>query len=242
MSRGPWPRWRAGWRSLHPATAVEAAEAGELVLLAVPFGRYCELPAGLLTGKPVVDATNYRPRVDGPYPELDLDWTTSSELIRAQLRGAKVIKAFNTMRADQVRDYGHEAGALERYGMPLAGDDDLAKRRVEELIEQFGFDPVDTGDLANGGRRMQPGGVAYGVVLPGSSCAAGSGRRSTTAGYGRRWFRPVPGAADRPVEAPGVRRRSGVVRSPQRRSPGTSPRRSAPPRRRRRSRRRGCRW
>ncbi|MGA3561948.1 NADPH-dependent F420 reductase [Melissospora conviva] len=155
-------------RSLHPATAVEAAEAGELVLLAVPFGRYCELPAGLLTGKPVVDATNYRPWVDGPYPELDLDWTTSSELIRAQLRGAKVIKAFNTMRADQVRDYGHEAGALERYGMPLAGDDDLAKRRVEDLIEQFGFDPIDTGDLANGGRRMQPGGVAYGVVLPGS--------------------------------------------------------------------------
>ena len=166
-SREPEALARRLGRSLHPATAAEAAGAGELVLLAVPFGRYAELPAGPLAGRLVVDATNYRPAVDGPYPELDLDWTTSSELVRAYLRGATVVKAFNTMRADQLRDYGHEAGALERYGLPLAGDDDAAKRRVEDLMEQFGFDPVDVGDLANGGRRMQPGGTAYGVVAAG---------------------------------------------------------------------------
>ncbi|MBO4208793.1 NADPH-dependent F420 reductase [Micromonospora echinofusca] len=158
------------------AVAVRADEvarrADRLVLLAVPFHRHPELPTDGLAGKIVVDATNYLPAVDGPWPELETGRTTSSELVRDRLGGIRLVKTFNTMRWDHLRDYGHEAGALQRYGMPLASDDNDAKRAVEDLVEQFGFDPVDTGDLAGGGRRQQPGGPAWLADLPGPALRA----------------------------------------------------------------------
>ena len=43
----------------------------------------------------------------------------------------------------------------------VAGDDQEAKDRVSALIEQIGFAPVDTGTLAEGGRRQQPGSSVY---------------------------------------------------------------------------------
>ena len=36
-----------------------------------------------------------------------------------------------------------------------------AKRTVAELIDQIGFDAVDAGTLAEGGRKHQPGTPAY---------------------------------------------------------------------------------
>jgi predicted dinucleotide-binding enzyme len=43
----------------------------------------------------------------------------------------------------------------------LAGDDDEAKEVVARLIEEAGFAPVDTGSLADGARRQQPGAPIY---------------------------------------------------------------------------------
>lgn len=146
---------------VHPATPAEAAQFGEVVVLAVPFGRYRELPADQLAGRIVIDATNYWPERDGRIADLDADRTTSSELIQAQLPGARLVKAFNAMRWDHLRDFGHEAGAVERYGIPVSGADDQAKWTVLDLIEQLGFHPVDAGNLAQGGRRHQPGAPVF---------------------------------------------------------------------------------
>jgi len=41
------------------ATVEEAAGFGEVVLVAIPFGRYATLPAARLVGRVVVDAMNY---------------------------------------------------------------------------------------------------------------------------------------------------------------------------------------
>ena len=51
------------------ATIDEAADFGDVVLEAIPFGRYEELPADRLAGKIVIDASNYYPGRDG---EIDL--------------------------------------------------------------------------------------------------------------------------------------------------------------------------
>lgn len=142
---------------VHPATPAEAARFGQVVVVSIPFGRYRELSSAELAGKTVIDTTNYLPERDGHYLDLDAGRVTSSELIQRHLPAAHVVKAFNTMRWDHLRDYGHEAGALERYGIPVSGDDDGAKWTVLDLIEQIGFQPVDVGDLAHGGRRHQPG-------------------------------------------------------------------------------------
>lgn len=150
----------------HPATVPAAAGYGEVAILALPFGRYRELPAAELAGRVVVDCTNYYPQRDGQFPELDEDRTTSSELVASHLSGARVVKAFNTMSAEHLHDYPHCNGANMLYGMPVSGDDDDAKRTVMDLVEELCFDPVDAGNLARGGRRQQPGGETFLADLP----------------------------------------------------------------------------
>jgi EmrB/QacA subfamily drug resistance transporter len=142
-------------------TAAEAAEFGDVVVVSVPFGRYRELPTERFAGRVVIDTTNYYPDRDGHFDELDGDRTTSSELLQEHLPGARVVKAFNAIRWDHLRDGGRPADNPERVGIPISGDDESAKRIVAELIEQIGFDPVDAGTLAAGGRKHQPGSPIY---------------------------------------------------------------------------------
>jgi predicted dinucleotide-binding enzyme len=141
-------------RAADPAQAVAF---GDLVLVAIPFGRYRELPAAAFAGTIVIDATNYYPRRDGNYPELDADQTTSSELLADHLAGARVVKAFNTMVWSTLRDGGKPGARDERLALFIAGDDPDAKAEVTSLIEEIGFAAVDTGGLADGGRRQQMG-------------------------------------------------------------------------------------
>jgi predicted dinucleotide-binding enzyme len=142
-------------------TSGDAARFGDVVVVSVPFGRYREVPSEGFAGKVVIDTDNYYPQRDGHFEELDGDRTTSSELLQAHLPGARVVKAFNAIVWKRLRDDCRPAGDRERIGIPISGDDEQAKRTVAELIEQIGFDPVDAGTLAEGGRKHQPGSPAY---------------------------------------------------------------------------------
>ena len=143
------------------ATVEEAERFGEVVIVAIPFGQYRTLSPELLRGRIVVDTGNYYPQRDGNFAELDDDATTSCELVAEHLQGARVVKAFNALRSDVLRDEGKPVGAPSRLAMPLAGNDAGAKHVVAGLIDQIGFDPVDLGSLAEGGRRIQPGSPVY---------------------------------------------------------------------------------
>jgi predicted dinucleotide-binding enzyme len=142
-------------------TAEEAARFGEVVVVSIPFGRYRELPTDGLDGKVVIDTNNYYPGRDGHFDELDDDRTTSSELLQAHLSGARVVKAFNAIHSGSLRDLARLSGNPERIGIPISGDDEEAKRTVAELIDEIGFDAVDAGTLAEGGRKHQPGSPVY---------------------------------------------------------------------------------
>jgi 8-hydroxy-5-deazaflavin:NADPH oxidoreductase len=146
-------------------TADEAARFGDVVVVSVPFGRYRELPTDGVAGKVVMDTNNYYPRRDGQVEELDSDRTTSSELLQAHLSGARVVKAFNAIYWNSLRDRGRPSGDPRRIGIPISGDDEDAKRTVAGLIDQIGFDAVDAGTLAQGGRKHQAGGSVYGEEL-----------------------------------------------------------------------------
>jgi 8-hydroxy-5-deazaflavin:NADPH oxidoreductase len=148
------------------ATTGDAARLGDVVVVAIPMGRYRDVPTNAVTGKVVIDANNYYPQRDGHFEELDSDRTTSSELLQAHLPGARVVKAFNAIQWMRLRDDGRPAGDPERLGIPISGDDEEAKRTVAGLIDQIGFDPVDAGTLAEGGRKHQPGAPAYTQGLP----------------------------------------------------------------------------
>ena len=142
------------------ATVEEAAAFGEVVLEAIPFGRYEELPAEALAGKVVVDASNYYPQRDG---QVDLGGLTSSEIVARHLGpDARLVKAFNTMYYETLGAEGRpEARMEERLVLFVAGDDEEAKATVSRLIGQIGFAPLDTGSLREGGGKQQPGSVVY---------------------------------------------------------------------------------
>ena len=147
-------------------TAAEAAWFGEVIVVSVPFGRYRELPTDGVANKVVIDTDNYYPQRDGQFEELDSDRTTSSDLLQAHLAGSRVVKAFNAILWTRLRDDGRPAGDGERVGIPISGDDEQAKQTAAELIDQIGFDLVDAGTLAEGGRKHQPGTAAYTEGLP----------------------------------------------------------------------------
>jgi predicted dinucleotide-binding enzyme len=153
------------------ADIAEAADAAEVVVLALPFFLYDRLPADALAGKVVIDATNYYPGRDGELPQLADDSTTSSELLAGQLPRARVVKAFNTMVSTQLGRDGRPAGDPERLVIFVAGDDGAAKATVRELADAIGFDTVDHGGLA-AGRAQQPGAAVYGVPFTLAQSAA----------------------------------------------------------------------
>jgi 8-hydroxy-5-deazaflavin:NADPH oxidoreductase len=144
------------------ATVEETARFGDLVVEAIPLHAYTTLPADALAGKVVVDAANYYPGRDGKIDAIE-NGTSSSTLVAQHLTESKVVKAFNTMQWENIRDRGKPAGDPERLAMPVAGDDEEAKRVVVGLIDQIGFDAVDAGTLADSSRQ-EPGTPVYGAL------------------------------------------------------------------------------
>jgi len=153
-------------------TVRAVASFADVVVVAIPFHRYPELPRAEVAGKPVIDATNYDPGTDPPMRELDEDHITSSELVAAHLLGAQVVKAFNAIRWEHLRDHAHRDRFAGRRGIPVSGDHVRAKKTAMALVEEIGFDAVDAGGLARGGRKFQPGTPVYAADLTASDLRA----------------------------------------------------------------------
>jgi len=141
------------------ASVVDAAKAGDIVVVSVPLKNYTAVPVEPLAGKIVIDTNNYYPERDGHIPELDKESTTTSELLQAHLPTSKVVKAFNHIYAAALTTDGQPAGTKNRRALVIAGDDEGAKATVTRLLDQFGFDTVDAGPLKEGWRiqRDTPG-------------------------------------------------------------------------------------
>ena len=141
------------------ASAVDAAKAGDIVVVTVPLKNYRDVPVAPLAGKIVIDTNNYYPQRDGQIPELDNESTTTSELLQSHLPASKVVKAFNHIYAAHLTTDGQPAGSKNRRGLVIAGDDAGAKAEVATLLDRFGFDAVDAGPLKEGWRiqRDTPG-------------------------------------------------------------------------------------
>ncbi len=141
------------------ATVVEAATAGDIVVVTIPLRHFRTVPVAPLAGKVVIDTMNYYPQRDGLIPELDNESTTTSELLQAFLPTAKVVKAFNHIYAAQLTTDGRPAGTKDRRALVIAADAAEAKMAVTRLLDEFGFDVVDAGPLQEGWRiqRDTPG-------------------------------------------------------------------------------------
>jgi len=151
----------------------EAVKFGEVVFISIPFGKYKTLPADAFDGKIVIDSNNYYPDRDSGFAELDDNKTTSSEMLAEHLRGARIVKGFNTIWFEHLKTQGNtELTTDERRAIFIAGDDAEAKKTLARLIEEIGFAAVDTGDLRDGGLTQQPDTAIYNRNLTGSEAEA----------------------------------------------------------------------
>jgi hypothetical protein len=155
------------------ATAEQAAEAGDLVVVSVPVKAFAEIPAKPLAGKPVLDTGNYYPQRDGQIEELDTFALTSSGLLQRYLPDAYVVKIFNNIYFKHLQSLARPAGAEDRTALPIAGDDETAKAKVTAYLDSIGYDAVDAGPVAESWRQ-EPGTPAYGTPYGPFSDEAGT--------------------------------------------------------------------
>lgn len=163
-SRGPETlRDLASETGAHAVTVEEAARGRDLVVITIPEQKISGLPKDLFSGVPddvvVVDTGNYYPRQrDGRIDGIE-SGMTESQWVSSQI-GRPVVKAFNTIYAHHLQDFGKVKDTPGRIALPVAGDDPKAKAVVMKLIDEIGFDPIDGGTLADSWRQ-QPGSPVY---------------------------------------------------------------------------------
>lgn len=149
-----------------PVRAEDAARGAEIVVVTVPLKAVPDLPSGLLDGAAdgvaVIDTGNYYPRQrDGRIAGIEDEGVTESRWTERQI-GHPVIKAFNGTYAQDILDRHRPAGDPDRMALPVAGDDEAAKRKVRALIDELGFDTVDAGGIDDSWRQ-QPDTPVYGL-------------------------------------------------------------------------------
>ncbi|MFJ2780873.1 NADPH-dependent F420 reductase [Kitasatospora sp. NPDC087315] len=146
-------------------TAAEAARGAQVVVVTVPLKNVPDLPSGLFDeaaeNVAVIDTGNYYPQQrDGRIAAIE-EGLTESRWTERQI-GHAVVKAFNGTYAQDILDRPRPQGDPERIALPVAGDDEAAKRVVRALIDELGFDTVDAGGIDESWRQ-QPDTPVYGL-------------------------------------------------------------------------------
>jgi predicted dinucleotide-binding enzyme len=127
-------------------TAADAALKADVVILALPLGRYRSLPVDALAGRLVIDAMNYWWEVDGIRDDLNDPRTSTSEIVQDLLPASRVVKA----------------DTRGRKAIAIAGDETGDLATVAGIVRDLGFDAVAIGPLAQG-VRLEPGTEPFGA-------------------------------------------------------------------------------
>jgi 8-hydroxy-5-deazaflavin:NADPH oxidoreductase len=138
------------------AAPAEAAAASDFAIVAIPITTVDQVPVEPLAGKVVIATINYFPQRDGHIAAIDNGTTTAPGVLQAHLPASKVVRGFSMVDAADMSGDGHPKGDPKRRALALAGDDPAAKQLVARLYDEFGFDAVDLGGLAESW-RVDPG-------------------------------------------------------------------------------------
>ncbi|MER6996978.1 NAD(P)-binding domain-containing protein [Streptomyces sp. NPDC000410] len=128
----------------------EAAEFGEVVLAALPFGAGAVVAQELresLAGRVLLDCSN---PVGPGFRLLTEGGPSAAQRLAAAAPGAHVVKAFNLCHEDvwRMRPPVFDGRPL---AVPVCGDDEAAVVRVHELVRHVGCEPLAGGGLERAG-------------------------------------------------------------------------------------------
>jgi predicted dinucleotide-binding enzyme len=146
----------------HATTADEVARLSDIVILALPLGKYGSIPRNLLEGKLVLDAMNYWWEIDGIRDDLADPRVSSSEIVQRFLPQSRVVKAFNHMGYHDLDEGAQPPGSPRRKAIAIAGDHDADLALVALLVDALGFDPVLAGTLHDS-ISLEPGSELFGA-------------------------------------------------------------------------------
>ena len=126
-----------------PVSVVDAARAGEIVIIAIPTKAAADLPRALFANVPstvvVIDIGNYHPELrDGRIDAIDRGMLDSQWV--AQQIGRPVIKAFNNILAKSLLEKGVPRGTKGRIALSVADDSFDAKAAVLCLVDDLGVE------------------------------------------------------------------------------------------------------
>jgi predicted dinucleotide-binding enzyme len=151
------------WKAKNPKAGVasfaDAARFGELVVLASKGTAAMDVlrlaGAANFAGKPVMDVTN--PIADAPPVNGVLKYFTTledsqMERLQREFGGARFVKAFNSVGNAFMVNPQFKGGKPTMF---YCGNDDAAKEKVKDIIEQFGWEPADMGK-AEAARAIEP--------------------------------------------------------------------------------------
>jgi predicted dinucleotide-binding enzyme len=157
-------------KKLGPSVSSQSAKdavAAETVFLAVPFAAHKDVAKQLRTwdGKIVVDVTNALGLT--PEQRQQLGGVPSSEVVAKAFVGARIVKGFNHLPANQL---GIIAQKGQRQAIFLSSNDEEASSTIAALATQLGFAPVELGRLDQGGTPLhvldsKPGGLLFQNLL-----------------------------------------------------------------------------
>jgi predicted dinucleotide-binding enzyme len=149
-------------------TKEEVAKDSDIIILALPLGKYQTIPKQHLKEKLVIDAMNYWWEVDGIRDDLNGLMLSTSEVVQNFLAESRVIKAFSHLGYHELRDSARPKGAADRKAIAIAGDNESDLITVSKLVDSVGFDPVVIGPLSQGG-MLEPGSELFGADVTAST-------------------------------------------------------------------------
>jgi 8-hydroxy-5-deazaflavin:NADPH oxidoreductase len=151
------PQARAG-------SVKDAIAFGDVILIAVPYGSMPQIAkdyAKDLAGKIVMDTGNAVLGRDGEIAKEAREKGVGLTTARL-LPGARVVRAFNTMGVNRLRENANRPEG--RIAIPMAGDDQEALKVASMLVRDAGFDPAVLGGL-NRSRIFEQGNPLYGQII-----------------------------------------------------------------------------
>ena len=146
----------------HAVTKEEAAQQGDVIILAAPLSKYKNLPVEELSEKLVIDSMNHWYEVDGPREDTIANEMSSSEAIQNYLKPARVVKALSHMGYHELFDNPKPTGATNRKAIAIAANSKNDATIVGDFIDSLGFDPLYIGALSEG-RKLEPGTPVFGA-------------------------------------------------------------------------------